>query len=198
MKTRKFPRSIVASSVPIDSKFPSQEAERGLIIATCRGSSLSTRSPFLKSFQRCICLFFSPITAWHLELLCDLFTPILAFFSSVIAKYSFPSLVSKFLLLPQKAWPSTLTLRFHATQFTPVLKVLLVFLHGILILLCIDHTWSCIITNSTCTPLPFVPEIIKANTNHDLLWGNSQLSIQCSSLCSPSERLFTHRCCPKP
>lgn len=46
----------------------------------------------------------------------------------------------------------------------------MVFLDGILILPCIDHTWFCLITNSTCTPLPSVPKIIKANTKHDLLW----------------------------
>lgn len=86
VKTGKFPVSIIASSVPIYSKFTSQEAEKGLTIASCRGNSLSLQEVLSSSLSRAVFAFFFIVTAWHPELSCDLFIPIQAFSSFAIAK----------------------------------------------------------------------------------------------------------------
>lgn len=192
MKTEKSNRIIVAPS----SLFTSHEFyEKRLTSASCRGNSPTQQFPHL---SRAVFVFFPPnnsLAAWiNLWFICTY----LSAFHSCCCQIMLLWLESKCLLLPQIARPSIHSLTFHATQFTPALKVLMAFLDAILILPCTDHTWFCLITNSTCTPLPSVPKIIKANTKHDLLQRNSQLSIQCCFLCSLLERLFMYRCCTKP
>lgn len=76
MKTGKFPRSVVAPSVPIYPKFTSREPEKRLTIASCRDNFLSLRESFSLVFPELYLPFFPTVTAWHPELSRDLFVPI--------------------------------------------------------------------------------------------------------------------------